>query len=89
MKYTTKGFIKVSLAVETDSTIRGRKTKSMLVLKVKDSGKGISKEFLKHHLYKPFTQEDSLAVGAGLGYSKLSFKSIFLFAWAEEVNVVF
>ncbi|KAH8599634.1 hypothetical protein B0O99DRAFT_724009 [Bisporella sp. PMI_857] len=30
---------------------------------------GISKEFLKHHLYKPFAQEDSLAAGAGLGLS--------------------
>jgi len=53
--------------------IRGKKIKSMLILKVKDSGKGISKEFLKHHLYKPFTQEDSLAVGAGLGYGKFLF----------------
>jgi len=73
LKYTTQGFIKLSLAIETDSTIRGKKVKSMLVLTVKDSGKGISKEFLKNHLYKPFTQEDSLAVGAGLGYIKISF----------------
>jgi signal transduction histidine kinase len=62
MKYTKAGFIKVSLAVEDTATIRGKKARSVLVLKVKDSGKGISKEFLKHHLYKPFTQEDSLAV---------------------------
>jgi signal transduction histidine kinase len=69
MKYTKTGYIKVSLNVEEDSTSRNRKSRSMFVLRVKDSGKGISKEFLKHHLYKPFTQEDSLAVGAGLGLS--------------------
>ncbi|KAF2430869.1 hypothetical protein EJ08DRAFT_588418 [Tothia fuscella] len=69
MKYTKAGYIKVSLTMEETATIRGKKTRSALVLKVKDSGKGISKEFLKHHLYKPFTQEDSLAVGAGLGLS--------------------
>lgn len=69
MKYTKTGFIKVSLHVEEDLFSRSRKTESMFVLRVKDSGKGISKEFLKHHLYKPFTQEDSLAVGAGLGLS--------------------
>lgn len=68
MKYTKNGFIKVSLDVEGSSS-SGKKARSMLVLRVKDSGKGISKEFLKNHLYKPFTQEDSLAVGAGLGLS--------------------
>lgn len=69
MKYTKSGFVKVSLNIEEDSSSRSRKLRSQLVLRVKDSGKGISKEFLKHHLYKPFTQEDSLAVGAGLGLS--------------------
>ena len=69
IKYTTTGYIKLSLNVEQDSKPGTKKSRSMLVLRVKDSGKGISKEFLKHHLYKPFTQEDSLAVGAGLGLS--------------------
>jgi signal transduction histidine kinase len=71
MKYTRSGFIKVSLKVEEDPSYRSKKSRSrsQLVLRVKDSGKGISKEFLKHHLYKPFTQEDSLAIGAGLGLS--------------------
>ncbi|KAF2493134.1 hypothetical protein BU16DRAFT_512860 [Lophium mytilinum] len=69
MKYTKSGFIKVSMAVEENTSVRGKKARSMLVLKVKDSGKGMSREYMKHHLYKPFTQEDSLAVGAGLGLS--------------------
>ena len=62
MKYTKSGFIKVSVTVEKSAVLRGRKAGSVLALRVKDSGKGISKEFLKHHLFKPFTQEDSLAV---------------------------
>jgi signal transduction histidine kinase len=62
IKYTKSGFVKISTTVEKNTTIRGRKAGFLLVLKVKDSGKGISKEFLKHHLFKPFTQEDSLAV---------------------------
>jgi signal transduction histidine kinase len=62
MKYTKSGFIQVSTTVETNTSLKGRKAGSVLVLKVKDSGKGISKEFLQHHLFKPFTQEDSLAV---------------------------
>jgi signal transduction histidine kinase len=62
IKYTSSGFIKVSLTVEENATFRGKKSRNLLVLKVMDSGKGISKEFLKHHLFKPFTQEDQLAV---------------------------
>lgn len=69
MKYTTSGFVKVSLQVEENGFSRDRKARPTLILKVKDSGKGISKEFLRHRLYKPFTQEDSLAAGAGLGLS--------------------
>ncbi|TVY23559.1 Autoinducer 2 sensor kinase/phosphatase [Lachnellula hyalina] len=69
MKYTKSGFIKVSLEVEKEPLSRGKRARPILTLKVKDSGKGISKEFLKHRLYKPFTQEDSLATGAGLGLS--------------------
>lgn len=69
LKYTETGFVNVSLHVEDDVLSRGKKSRSILTLKVKDSGKGISQEFLKHRLFKPFSQEDSLATGAGLGLS--------------------
>ena len=69
LKYTKSGFVQVSLHVESDTLSRSKKSRSILTLKVKDSGKGISQEFLKHRLFKPFTQEDSLAAGAGLGLS--------------------
>jgi anti-sigma regulatory factor (Ser/Thr protein kinase) len=69
MKYTKKGFIKVSIEVEEDVSSARKTPRSNLTLKVKDSGKGISQEFLRHQLYKPFTQEDNLATGAGLGLS--------------------
>jgi signal transduction histidine kinase len=69
LKYTKTGFVQVSLQVESDALSRSKRSRSILTLKVKDSGKGISQEFLKHRLFKPFTQEDSLAAGAGLGLS--------------------
>jgi signal transduction histidine kinase len=69
LKYTKAGFVQVSLHVESDALSRTKKSRSILTLKVKDSGKGISQEFLKHRMFKPFTQEDSLAAGAGLGLS--------------------
>lgn len=69
MKYTKAGFVNICLEMEKDVASHSKKSRANLVLKIKDSGKGISQEFLKHHLYKPFTQEDSLATGAGLGLS--------------------
>jgi signal transduction histidine kinase len=69
MKYTSTGFVKISLELEDDVSSRSKKPRSNLTLRVHDSGKGISQEFLNHQLYKPFTQEDSLASGAGLGLS--------------------
>lgn len=36
---------------------------------VEDTGKGMSKEFVKTKLFQPFAQEDHLAIGTGLGLS--------------------
>ncbi|KAK2630258.1 hypothetical protein QTJ16_001078 [Diplocarpon rosae] len=69
MKYTKAGFVNICLEIEEDVASHSKKSRSNVVLKISDSGKGISPEFLKHQLYKPFTQEDSLATGAGLGLS--------------------
>ena len=69
MKYTKAGFVNIAIEIEEDVASHSKKSRANIVLKVKDSGKGISQEFLKHQLYKPFTQEDNLATGAGLGLS--------------------
>jgi signal transduction histidine kinase len=69
LKYTKSGFVRVSLELEDEGVARSKKSRKTLVLKVRDSGKGISEEFLKYRLFKPFTQEDSLATGTGLGLS--------------------
>lgn len=69
MKYTKTGFVKISMEIEEDVASARKTPRSNLTLKLKDSGKGISQEFLRHQLYKPFTQEDNLATGAGLGLS--------------------
>lgn len=69
LKYTTAGYIKVSLTCSDVPSLPGRGDVTMVRLEVKDSGKGISQEFLRHHLYTPFKQENALAVGSGLGLS--------------------
>ncbi|KAG2058490.1 hypothetical protein BDR06DRAFT_980357 [Suillus hirtellus] len=40
---------------------------SMVELCVSDTGKGISQNFLKNHLFHPFSQENPLQAGTGLG----------------------
>ncbi|TGO54764.1 hypothetical protein BCON_0102g00210 [Botryotinia convoluta] len=74
LKYTSAGFIDISLAVESPKNDNAKISKrpniatdDLVVLRVSDSGKGISSEFLKSKLFIAFSQESSLAPGTGLG----------------------
>ncbi|KAH7029463.1 uncharacterized protein B0I36DRAFT_245052, partial [Microdochium trichocladiopsis] len=68
LKFTDNGFVKVSIWQEQ----RQRSNQAYanhLLLNVTDSGKGIHPEFLRHQAFRPFSQEDSLSQGTGLGLS--------------------
>jgi signal transduction histidine kinase len=72
MKYTETGHIIVRLeSVKTEDSSASSKIRKdsddLVALTVSDTGKGISEEFLRARLYTPFAQEDTLAVGTGLG----------------------
>ncbi|KAK4208397.1 hypothetical protein QBC37DRAFT_476060 [Rhypophila decipiens] len=78
LKFTKAGFIRVSLHQEPnakggkkvfDGNIGARLPQTQVVLKVSDSGKGISQEYLSNNLFTPFSQEDQFAPGTGLGLS--------------------
>ncbi|CAI7627996.1 unnamed protein product [Penicillium glandicola] len=71
LKYTTKGRISVCIEATERSKARSRRQglEDMVTLTVSDTGKGISKEYLRKHLFTPFSQEDPLSVGTGLGLS--------------------
>jgi signal transduction histidine kinase/ActR/RegA family two-component response regulator len=65
LKYTVAGHIEVAL-----SLLEGTESECTNVsLSVTDTGIGMSQEFLKHHLFTPFTQENILTPGTGLGLS--------------------
>ena len=64
LKYTPSGYVKVSLDVSARET--GEK---QAVLVVSDTGIGMSPEFLQQRLFKSFAQEDTFAMGTGLGMS--------------------
>ncbi|KAI9682727.1 MAG: hypothetical protein M1829_006714 [Trizodia sp. TS-e1964] len=72
LKYTSSGFVKVTLQLEDRSHDHERQSESRpyVVLTVQDTGKGISPAFLKKRLFLPFAQENAISsVGMGLGLS--------------------
>ncbi|APA15995.1 hypothetical protein sscle_16g107650 [Sclerotinia sclerotiorum 1980 UF-70] len=73
LKYTSHGYVRVKLEtaqLEDLTTSGGEKApRSMVVLTVTDTGKGISSEFLRSKLFTPFAQENTLSSGTGLGLS--------------------
>jgi hypothetical protein len=65
LKWTKSGFVEVSLSVA-----RPERPPSFIAhLSITDTGSGIAPDFLRHKLFSPFTQEDSLTEGVGLGLS--------------------
>ncbi|KAE8354610.1 hypothetical protein BDV28DRAFT_78503 [Aspergillus coremiiformis] len=66
-KFTRSGLIEISLSREVERS--GAQKTTLANLSIKDTGCGISPEFLKHRLYEPFSQENVLTEGVGLGLS--------------------
>lgn len=66
LKYTAGGFIAVSLRAQSQSSPAG---KTEALIRVVDSGKGMSETFLRDRLFIPFSQEDTFQPGTGLGLS--------------------
>ncbi len=69
LKYTSRGFIIVSLSQAASPREQAEVGVECVTLSTADSGKGIGEEYLKGQLFAPFTQEDHLASGVGLGLS--------------------
>ena len=68
LKFTTDGYISVSLnASPVAMGEDGKVIRSNVSVTVRDSGCGISPQFLENGLFLPFSQEDSMTIGNGLG----------------------
>ncbi|KAI9741772.1 MAG: hypothetical protein M1834_000158 [Cirrosporium novae-zelandiae] len=70
LKYTNKGSVMVHLQqTDTKKMVEGQETQKQIILTITDTGKGISEQYLRTKLFTPFSQENSLAPGTGLGLS--------------------
>jgi signal transduction histidine kinase/ActR/RegA family two-component response regulator len=67
-KYTRAGRIEVALDM-IKRTDRAGNACDYISLTVDDTGVGMSSDYLRHHLFTPFLQEDRRAPGMGLGLS--------------------
>ncbi|KAL4962724.1 hybrid sensor histidine kinase/response regulator [Aspergillus stella-maris] len=68
LKYTPRGFIYLGLKA-SNPQCDSEGSQTQVTFTVKDTGQGMGVEFLRDGLYTPFSQEDSLAPGSGLGLS--------------------
>ncbi|KAL6234381.1 hypothetical protein BDW75DRAFT_241194 [Aspergillus navahoensis] len=66
LKWTKAGFVEVSL-----TKVRRKRDPLHIfaLLSVTDTGAGISPDFLRHNVFSPFSQENALSEGLGLGLS--------------------
>jgi signal transduction histidine kinase/CheY-like chemotaxis protein len=69
LKYTSEGSINVNLKILPPVKKLGR---PIAQFSVTDSGRGMSKDFLRTKLFRAFSQEDALAEGTGLGMSMVA-----------------
>ncbi|KAK7413776.1 hypothetical protein QQX98_007343 [Neonectria punicea] len=68
LKYTQQGMIKV-LVTQKQPQKRSRDEERLVTITVTDTGSGIGQDFLQNDLFKPFSQENHLSPGTGLGLS--------------------
>ncbi|GAB1317949.1 hypothetical protein MFIFM68171_08159 [Madurella fahalii] len=68
LKHTSAGRIEVGLKV-VKRTDRTGNASDYISFTVEDTGSGMSSDYLKYHLFTPFSQEDSITPGMGLGLS--------------------
>ena len=64
LKFTKRGYVHVSLRSEPVSS-----GSQHIVLRVRDTGRGMSRAFIDQHIFQPFSQENPHGPGTGLGLS--------------------
>jgi signal transduction histidine kinase len=66
-KYTERGSISVELGLHSSGEDASKQ--HIITISVNDTGRGMSDEFMRKKLFVPFSQENTVAPGSGLGLS--------------------
>ena len=61
--------VQLRVKESTPPSTESGKTTGYISLHIRDTGKGMSSEYMERKLYHPFAQEDTFAPGVGLGLS--------------------
>lgn len=70
LKFTTSGVVNVNVLQIPYERKKGNPSAFTTVkIVVTDTGRGMSQNYIHNHLFTPFSQEDSLTAGLGLGLS--------------------
>ncbi|KAF4952621.1 hypothetical protein FSARC_12606 [Fusarium sarcochroum] len=69
LKYTTSGFIHIQVEQLDMPDAPPGSSVRLVRLTITDSGCGINTEFLSHGIFTPFSQQDNMDSGTGLGLS--------------------
>ncbi|KAM0553991.1 hypothetical protein ACHAPJ_007066 [Fusarium lateritium] len=69
LKYTTSGFIHIQVEQPDMPDALAGSNVRLVRLTITDTGCGMKTEFLKHGIFTPFSQQDNLDSGTGLGLS--------------------
>ncbi|KAG0304165.1 hypothetical protein BGZ99_002484, partial [Dissophora globulifera] len=93
LKFTTTGFVEISAVSPPLASFPLKPPQPdfrPILFTVRDTGRGISPEFVQGHLFQRFSQEDPLQVGTGLGLAlvKLLVESLggWLEIWSEGID---
>ena len=65
-KYTETGSIRVKMSLENEGDDH---RDGIITISVSDTGRGMSSDFMRRKLFVPFSQENTVAPGSGLGLS--------------------
>ncbi|KAJ5887511.1 hypothetical protein N7495_007552 [Penicillium taxi] len=67
LKYTPSGYIRLFIKEDMMAVQGSKELVPAVRLTISDSGRGMSQDFLRNHLYIPFLQEDTQSPGLGVG----------------------
>ncbi|KAF9974635.1 His Kinase A domain containing protein [Actinomortierella ambigua] len=86
IKFTKSGYVELSAFSPPLNTVPLKPPNDQarpILFTIRDTGKGISREFLQSHLFHRFSQEDPLQVGTGLGLALVKLLVENLGGWLE------